>query len=266
MSSSSPAPGTLFRAFNAEKTAHATAVLLKNGSILQVKNGEGARAVYPSLEGWLAAIHADPANVITDAAAAQGVVIGGDTHGFNYVCAERAYQVPDKNRWTNWCYERMAEMTPQFLARDDIRAAFNALVAECNALPEREVHFSYLYDSKPKKYSPDNFRWMDSAEAGGVPIAYSYHYKSTPSKQKYNEAAARVKAVYKTFYDLVGEELRRKLNIYHDLTTAEKQMKYYAQRARCIQKKMEALVAVAAETTKKLEVHKKKMEDLRAGL
>lgn len=101
----------IIRIYNDDKTKHWSAVRVGDGRILEVKNPDGLACGYFDTEdAWATACIGTVETV-------------ADTHGFNYDWSRRPCCC-----WTNWLYDRMAELTPHLLANSDVRNAFNALV------------------------------------------------------------------------------------------------------------------------------------------
>lgn len=76
-------PGTIFRCYPTVESKHYTAVLLKNGNVLEVKNPDSwDKTTFDSLEAWLASRPNGTLKI--DDSKSFGIVIGSETDGFNY--------------------------------------------------------------------------------------------------------------------------------------------------------------------------------------
>jgi hypothetical protein len=142
------APGTLFRLSDKY-----TSILLKDGSVYEVKNRDtNTKAKYDSLDMWLSN-HPDlPLTV--DASRGCGVVIGSDTHGFNY---------PRENEnaffWVQWCYSRICEAAPHLLKNEDLKAHYNRMVEL--VLKEKDTLRHYYFRLLgPLTYSSSLLNWQ----------------------------------------------------------------------------------------------------------
>ena len=137
------APGTIFRIYSADKSKHYTAVLLKNGKVLETKNPDvthvdkaiaqtqaqaqtQVKKTFDTLDEWLLNHDATEDTVHIDKSKGSGVVIGSDTHGFNY---------PPENtqsfNWIQWCYSIVLEAAPHLLQSDKFRSEYNGMVDLC---------------------------------------------------------------------------------------------------------------------------------------
>jgi hypothetical protein len=144
------APGTVFRLSDKY-----TSVLLKDGSVLEVKNKDtNTKAKYDSLEAWQAT-HPDlPLTVNTSRGS--GVVIGSDTHGFNY-----PREKDNAFFWVQWCYIRICEAAPHLLKNEDLKAHYNRMVEL--VLKEKDTlrHY-YFRSSGPSTYSCSLLKWQST--------------------------------------------------------------------------------------------------------
>jgi hypothetical protein len=112
----------VIRIYNNNNTKHWSAVKT-GGRILEVKNPDGpARGYFDTEEIWTSVCNSE-----TD--------IPIDTHGFKYDWRRRSCCC-----WTNWLYDRIAELTPHLLARKDIRDGFNHMVDFFNKYDGKVSH------------------------------------------------------------------------------------------------------------------------------
>ena len=243
------APGTLFRAYNAEKTQHTTAIQLKDGSVLQVK---GVRAAYPSLDAWLSAVGATRENLVIDTSKASGVAVGVDTHGFDY----RRGQDP-RYMWTNHCYALMLELTPHLLEKADVRAAFNSLVAVCSKCTHVD-RFMFSYRGR-SIYTPYMLNSNDKHNAGGFP------YLSSHIETEKADAAA-LKVAYIALRPLIADDLLPKLETMHQILHDEWYVRWITQRVRRAEKRLVEMQHSVQYNREALEKYKKKVAEQRAKL
>lgn len=199
------APGTVFRTVNDADGSHLTAVLLRDGQIMQV--GQGGRRNFANLDAWTTEHSIDASTLKIDVSNAHGVVVGGDTHGFNYTRVRPSYLV--KN-WPNWCYEMIAEGAPHLLENSDVKHAFNALV---DVLATYEPYLNgYLgfyrkterYNIKylHRHYQPGGF----PVQPGGFPAYLTFgSHKKTPELQ--TTVTKAITDAYTTLYTLIKDDL-----------------------------------------------------------
>jgi hypothetical protein len=239
------APGTLFRAYNAGQ--HTTAIQLKDGSVLQVKN---VRATYPSLDAWLVATSATRENLVVDTSKASGITVGADTHGFDY---RRCYD--PQYKWTNHCYALMLELTPHLLERADVRAAFNTLVDVCSKCTHSD-RFMFSYRGR-RSYTPYILNYNDKHNAGGFP------YLSSHIETEKADAAA-LKVAYTALRPLIVDDLLPKLETMHQILHDEWYVQWLTQRVRRGEKKLAEMQYSVQYNRDILEKYKKKVAELRA--
>lgn len=142
------APGTLFRLSDKY-----TAVLLKDGSVLEVKNKDtNTKSKYESFEAWQTA-HPDlPLTV--DKTKASGVVIGSDTNGFNYPREKHEVFL-----WVQWCYIMICEGAPHLLKNEELKTLYNRMVELVSQQKGFLDHY-YFYSSGPLSYSLKLLNWQ----------------------------------------------------------------------------------------------------------
>lgn len=213
------APGTLFRIYSTAESLsisfptisskHYTAVLLKDGKILELKNPDTCKKeTFPSLTMWRASHGATEDDVKVDSSKGSGIVIGSNTNGFNY---------PTENfssyTWVRWLYLMVGEAAPQLLKSEEFKTLYNQMVELCNKHKQELRHWDYnflgktLYDIKNLKTTRYNEKW------DGYPgyfyyenFYYSRHsgneYKYY-SKEEYESARTEIISVYNKIYQIV---------------------------------------------------------------
>jgi hypothetical protein len=125
-------PGTLFRIRN--DTGRYTAVLMKNGKILEVKSSDTTeKTTYDTLEEWYNNHLVELSDVLIDISGSCGIIIGDDTNGWNYPLEEEY-----KNSWLTWCYQIIKEASPKLLDNDELKTfnniedAFRSMKTDCD--------------------------------------------------------------------------------------------------------------------------------------
>jgi hypothetical protein len=127
------APGTLFRLYTNDETQsisfptkpkHYTAVLLKDGKVLEVKNPDtGLKNTFDSLEVWQSS--RPDCTLKADESKSSGVLIGYDTSSFNYPTEKHSAY-----KWVQWCYSIVKEAAPQLLNSEEFKLAYNNMVEQ----------------------------------------------------------------------------------------------------------------------------------------
>lgn len=130
------APRTLLRLFNDDKTAHVTGVVLKDGTLFDVKT----HVKYINVEEWKDR-SGFTGELTVDASKAMGVVIT-DTHEFEY---------PSKNAYADWVFEILTELAPQLLTNEAVRNAHQKFIHACNKQQTSlRLHGSYFFQGECK--------------------------------------------------------------------------------------------------------------------
>ncbi len=200
--------GSLFRYYKEDGT-HYTAVLLKDGAVLEVKNPEGIQKTkFASLTEWKETrgftddkIQVDAERKHTQTAATE------ESHVMKY---------PRNNKKSNiqlrWYYTMMKECNPEMLDNEEIIKAYNALVDVCHKY-YNELCSSYHFSRSCYKYSTNllsNSAYSQWNKWCGFPAEFykdSYYYGSKQSTMNFDEARQEILACYKPFYDLVHKDL-----------------------------------------------------------
>lgn len=203
-------PGTLFRIYSADNSKHYTAVLLKDGKVLEVKNPDtGKKETFPSLTMWRASHGATEDDVKVDSSKGSGIVVGTDTNGFNYPNDwHSAYS------WVKWLYLMVGEAAPQLLKSEEFKTLYNQMVELCNKHKQELRHWDYSFRGKTR-YDIYNLksRYANGDKWDGYPGHFYYEkfyyarhsgndYKYY-SKEEYEQARAEFVSVYKKIYEIV---------------------------------------------------------------
>ena len=140
VAAAAPVVGTMYRLYPDPATdTHYTAVLLKTGKFLEVKNpnrkpDEAKPAPFSTLDSWRDARGCGPAAVIRDSAPtthASPPLVVDPVHGFNVPTIDTG-----AGKWFQWCYGIIAEVAPELFDSKRVTTAFNDLAAACAKYPE----------------------------------------------------------------------------------------------------------------------------------
>ena len=227
-------PGTMFRIYSADNSKHYTAVLLKDGQVLEVKNPDtGKKETFPSLTMWRASHSAAEEDVKVDASKSSGVVIGSDTNGFNYPTEKHnAY------KWIQWCYSIVKKAAPQLLKSEEFKAAYNNMVEVCTKY-KQELTDWRNYGSGINRYSPSNIRVATKnqyrGEMSGFPGSFQYQYYSNSpysgpgykrySKEDYDKASNEIGAAYVTIVNIIKPEIENYMDKKYKIALTEKNIR-----------------------------------------
>jgi hypothetical protein len=232
-------PGTLFRLYSNDesqsisfpvKPKHYTAVLLKDGKVLEVKNPDtGLKNTFDSLEAWQ--LVRPDCTLKADESKSSGVVIGSDTVGFNYPTEKHnAY------KWIQWCYSIVKEAAPQLLKSEEFKAAYNNMVELCTK-HKQELSDWRRYSSGIYRYSPDNIlvvtnknQWR--GEMSGFPGRFQYqNYSYSPysglghkryTKEDYDKTGTEIGAAYVAIVNIIKPEIESYMTKKYNVAKTEK--------------------------------------------
>ena len=244
------APGTLFRIFTADNSKHYTALLLKDGQVLELKNPDTSKKeTFPSLIMWRASHGATEDDVKVDASKGSGVVIGSDTNGFNYPATfSRVY------RWVQWCYSIVKEAAPQLLKSEEFKLAYNNMVELCSK-HIGELTIWCNYSPGINRYNPDNIlispKGKYRSEMSGFPGSFQYQYYSLipysgPGYKRYTstdyaEASAEIGAGYVAIVNIIKPEIETYMSKKHKIIQTEKDICNKRAAIKRYEKKLSAL-------------------------
>jgi hypothetical protein len=259
MSTQTYAPGTLFRIYpkgesltspyTADNSKHYTALLLKDGQVLELKNPDSnKKETFPSFTMWRASHGATEDEVKVDASKGSGVVIGSDTNGFNYPPAfGRVY------RWVQWCYSIVKEASPQLLKSEEFKLAYNNMVELCNK------HIGELTDWRNytgmNRYNTDNIlicpKGQYRGEMCGFPGQFQYQYYSHspysgPGYKRYTttdyaEASAEIGAGYVAIVNIIKPEIESYMTKKYNIHKTQKNISQLKAHIKRLEKKAAAL-------------------------
>ncbi len=243
-------PGTLFRVYTADKSKHYTAVLLKDGQVLEVKNPDtGKKETFPSFTMWRASHGATEEDVKVDNSKSSGVVIGSDTSGFNYPPAfGRVY------RWAQWCYSIVKEAAPQLLKSEEFKLAYNNMVELCTKHIQELTDWRN-YSPAMNRYNPDNIlispKGQYRAEMSGFPGCFQYrYYNHSPysgpghkryTKEDYDKAASEIGAAYVAIVNIIKPEIEGYMSKKYKIAKTVNDISYRRSAIKRYEKKLSAL-------------------------
>lgn len=203
--------GTVFRLYNSDSSKHYTAIMLKDGKVMEVKNPDGGRVgtKFNSVEEFKSEREMEGGKLVVDTSKACGLPIGEDTHGFKY---PRVNESRGWSAWPRWFYNVLLELVPQMLAREDVRDAYNSLVDALEACDKRHITiYSNMSSNKSMRFYGEYLKWNEGGKFKGLPIYFANEYEGYGSnfKQKnYDEAREKILTHYKQLYDITHAELR----------------------------------------------------------
>jgi len=250
-------PGTLYRIYSDDK--HYTAVQLKDGSVLEVKNPDtGKKTTFASVEEWQASHSAT--EVKTDASKASGVILPrSKANGFN--CPEN--KTNPNTSWLYWCYEIMAEGAPHLLTNEEVKTAYNQFRAVCEKYASEFRFHTYSFMTRKSKYSPENLKYRttyksiygETIEDKWCGLNAYFHsdvfgralYPSLPNKLAFstvnenNTVRAEICSAYKKLYDLIQSSLIDFLTKKYKLSQAEVRVQLSKAALSRVQKKLAKL-------------------------
>lgn len=226
------APGTLFRLYSSDKSKHYTAVLLKDGKVLEVKNPDtGNRETFPGLSMWRASHGAAEDEVQIDSSKGVGIVIDSETKGFNYPNEKHSAY-----KWVQWCYSIVKEASPQLLKSEEFKLAYNNMVELCTK-HKQELTDWRCYSAGVSRYSPDNIlvvtnkkQWR--GEMSGFPGRFQYqNYSYSPysglghkrySKEDYDKACTEIGVAYVAVVNTIKPEIEPYMTKKYNIAKSEK--------------------------------------------
>lgn len=220
------APGTLFRARLSDDSKHYTAILLKNGKVLEVKNPDtGVKSTFDSVELWQAS-HPD-CMLEFDASKSSGYIISSDTFGFNYPTEKDSAYI-----WLRWLYSMIGEAAPQLLLSEELKTLYNQMVELSTKHSQELNHWAhcytgkYRYDSKNLKATNygNKDRW--DGYPGYFPNEnyYSRYFDKGHkcySTDEYNTARAEIVSVYKKIYEIVEPTVSKYMTKKHNFLATQ---------------------------------------------
>lgn len=247
---SSYAPGTTFRIYTNDSPSisfpttgskHYTAVLLKDGQVLEVKNPDtGKKETFPSLTEWCNARGVTENDVKVDSSKGSGIVVGSDTNGFNYP-TERG----SSYTWVKWLYQMVGEGAPQLLKSEEFKTLYNQMVELCNKHKQELRHWDYNFSGK-SRYSPQNLKNnYISAKWTSYP-GYFYNENYTFGQKRYSAAeydAARgeIVKVYKKICYIVEPLISDYMTKKHNILTTQRKIAQSNAAIKRLEKKAEQL-------------------------
>ena len=228
--SSTHAPGTLFRSYNADRSAHNTAVLLKDGRVLELKNADGSpKKTHESYAAWLAERGVVADTVETDTAKAAGIVIPNTDQPNGFHVNLKGMREYGSLAWPVWCYRLIAEAAPSLLDNPAVKVAFNTLADICE---KYKPELSYArHHTKDDFYNPTYLKYKEDYPMKGMDAHFYWESASQQqqrngwTKEMYAAAKQEIGAAYTVLYHLIAPQVCPFLEKKHGLIEATKKLK-----------------------------------------
>lgn len=155
-------PGTIFRIYC--DNTHYTAVLLKDGKVLEVKNPNTySQTTYDSINQWCKSHSVSHNSIKADTSKAYGIVIreNTDKNGFRYPTESGT-----TFDWLRWCFAIISESAPHLLNNGRVRDAYNKAVYVFSNINNDNDNIPDLgpFSGPVNYYSTQKLLW-DSANA-----------------------------------------------------------------------------------------------------
>jgi hypothetical protein len=207
-------PRTLLRLTTADGSKHCTAVVLKNGTLFEVKNEISAvRERFETLEAWQQARGTELLLTTSPSKPRQTSVpsIPEDTKGFNYPDHNK-YSTNEKTPfgWLQWVYSMILEAAPQLLENETLKEAYNKMVAITTEHAD-DIYLHRTYTHPTDRYTMCNLIWHGAPNHPSTFRGYSMCFKSEyltsnyPGKPltKYDILREQILKEYKTIVEIV---------------------------------------------------------------
>lgn len=233
--SSEYAPGTLFRICS--NINRYTAVLLKDGQLLEVKNTYAIRKeTFPSVTSWCTTRGVAENEVKIDTSKGSGIVVGSNTHGFNYPTGYySAYY------WIKWLYSMIAEAAPQLFQSEELKLAYNEMVELCTKYKQDLWHWRYdRYHPFNLKTSYANDKWYNYPGYFYYENMYITAGRET-NLNRLNLARSEIIPVYKRIYAIVYPVLSDYMNKRYNVHKIKKMISNSNTNINRLQKKADKL-------------------------
>jgi hypothetical protein len=209
-------PGTLYRAYpKGEKSKHYTAVLLKDGKVLEVKNLDSKiKTKYDSIELWQAA---HPECSIEKDESKKSYKIG-----LNVPTEKCSAYI-----WLKWCYSIVKEAAPELLNSKKFKIAYNKMVDTCTKHKYDLICFTVI--SGVNRYSSENINWEGYEEylwKGFNGYFYSEFYPNKASSPYGNVPYDRLRnpiiSHYKAILDIIKPKIKKYMIVMYNLRIAQR--------------------------------------------
>jgi hypothetical protein len=240
-------PGTILRAYPTadDKGYHYTAILLKDGKVLEVKNPvTGTKATYESLDTWME-WHGDHTIAADTSKASRYIIPSTGVDGLNYPTEKNPAYL-----WLQWLYSIVYEFAPHLLKSDDFVLAYNTMVELATKHKTELKHFENDFKGQ-RKYSPigEVRMWNPKWEGYKGHFRYETCFYKAPTHytpEKYNDARAEILAAFKRICEIVEPVIGGKMAKKYAFLEALKTVKSMEQAIKTSQKRIaryEALIA-----------------------
>jgi hypothetical protein len=234
------APGTIFRAFIADKSKHYTAVLLKNGSYLEVKNPDNnnTKTVFESLEEWTSSHDIDISQIVPETLEQK--------RERKEVKSTLKLEFPEKGKapyvfnWGIWCYNIIKILDKSLLKQPDFIKAFNDIYEIWDKY-KQNISTGDWYNKKDiENFNPNkllyrttkkNWKGEDEEDEEDIWRGLSWSFREEYwnnkkySKEYFDEHRGIIIPYYKKLYDLIAPILLPKMTNKYQAEIHKKKIK-----------------------------------------
>lgn len=252
-------PGTIYRAYNTDKTAHNTALQIRDGTVLEIKASDNKpKAQYTSYDAWVSE-RGLGGPIETDTTRSRGAIIS-EKHGFNVPPRSPKREEQYNNTgWLYWCFDIMNAEAPELLMNPAVRDAYNALAEICVRYGPNHLR-TYGDLRKDCYYCASNLKWHADDAMHGFP-GYFRNHQPEANKRELTDA-------YKLLYDLIAPSLhpimKRNQNIIKKEQEITSSRSYLKKLDKWIKNHESGLVSCTESKKRYLDILAKQQEQLKS--
>jgi hypothetical protein len=192
-------PGTIFRVYSIDNSKHYTAVLLKNGSYLEVKNPDNnnSKTVFETLDDWAKSHNVDVSSVIPENKPKLNVHRKGADYKFT---------------WGLWFYNLIKDLDIDLSTLNpEIIEVFNKLSDIWYDYPELRDNYSVLYKRKNSdNYNPNRLevrtmttnKYGEKVEDNWCGLPWYFTNENMYNTMSYNSVRNEAVSYYKRLCNL----------------------------------------------------------------
>lgn len=260
MSSDKYTIGSLLRIFTADRSKHYTAVVLKDGKLLEVKNPETTeRTMFESVEKYLELRLVDGATLeVSDKETVvkerkEKVKVEGVKSKKNKIRCPKA-SGPWSN-WIRWCYSIMKEGARDLLSNEDVIVAYNTY-AKILFKYKDELSTDQTFTRKYYRYNLTNItetskEIVNIGSTWGLGAQFWFtngkgYNASVPEEKRYTlddfkRIRAEIKAAYVELHALVAEPISTYIKNYTTRKKCQDDLKYQLRVKHIYERKLQTI-------------------------
>ena len=258
-------PGTLLRIYpDASSSNHFTSIVLKNNTLLEIKNPNSPlkKDVFNTVELWCESRGVSIDSVKIDLSSVKQPFIPQITTSLTYNVPTHPHTV---YHWVRWCYSIVCELAPQLLENTEFNTLYNQMVEYCT-----KYKMVLSHNTRVNRYSPDYIRletidYQNPINKWSGYMGNFTSYASVDMKQCRKDILCCYEQILIIIKPHIAEKMDTKWKILttkHIISGCKRGIKYYTRSIQKLEAKIDTLQRIKKETEYSLIKYQQELDNI----